>query len=61
MDDYNFLVLDQLRKPLQRQLQEVKCVLTKGFLLMGRVRRAKCVKMNRMLLNRKMENFSHDS
>ena len=56
MDDYDFLVLDQFRKPLQRQIEQA--VMTKGFLLMGRGPKAKPMKMNRRLMNRKMENFS---
>ena len=61
MDDYDFLVLDQFRKPLQRQIEEavrIKSVMTKGFFLMGRGPTAKHMKMNRRLMNRKMKNFS---
>ena len=59
--DYNFVVLNQFRKPLERQIEEavrIKYVMSRGFLVMGQGRRAKKVKMNRRLLNRKMENFS---
>ena len=61
MDDYDFIVLDQFRKPLQRQIEEavrIKSVMKKGFLLVGRGPKARAMKMNRSLMNRKMENFS---
>ena len=60
-EDYDFLVLDQWRKPLERQLEEavrIKLAKTRGFLMLGRGRKARKLKVNPILLNRKMENFS---
>ena len=60
-EDYDFLVLDQWRKPLERQLEEavrIKLARTRGFLMLGQGRKARKLKVNPILLNRKMENFS---
>ena len=61
LEDYDFLILDQWRKPLLRQLEEavrIKHAKCRGHLLLGRGLRAKKILLNPALLNRKMENFS---
>ena len=58
--DYDFVVLNQFRKPLERQIEEavrIKYVMSRGFLVMGHGRTAKKVNINSRLLNRNMENF----
>jgi hypothetical protein len=60
-EDFDFLVLDQWRKPLLRQLEEavrIKHARCNGHLMLGRGPRAKRILLNPALLNRKMENFS---
>jgi hypothetical protein len=60
-EDYDFLVLDQWRKPLLRQLEEavrIKHARSRGYLMLGRGPRAKKILLNPSLLNRKMENYS---
>ena len=42
--DYDFVVLNQFRKPLERQIEEavrIKYVMSRGFLVMGHGRTAK--------------------
>ena len=54
--DYDFVVLNQFRKPMERQIEEavrIKYVMSRDFFVMGQK-----VKMNQGLLNRKMENLS---
>ena len=61
LDDYDFLLIDQNRKPLLRQLEEsvrIKTAKENGFVMLGRGPRAKKLLVNKVLLNRKMENFS---
>ena len=61
LDDYDFLLVEQNRKPLLRQLEEsvrIKVAKASGFVMLGRGPRAKKLLVNRDLLNRKMENFS---
>jgi hypothetical protein len=60
-EDYDFLVLDQWRKSLLRQLEEavrIKQARSCGHLMLGRGPRARRILLNPALLNRKMENFS---
>ena len=59
--DYDFLLVEQNRKPLLRQLEEavrIKVAKASGFVMLGRGPRAKKLLVNRELLNRKMENYS---
>ena len=61
LDDYDFLLIDQNRKPLLRQLEEavrIKMAKTSGIVMLGRGPKAKRLLVNRVLLNRKMENYS---
>ena len=61
LDDYDFLIIDQNRKPLLRLLEEavrIKVAKASGFVMLGRGPRAKKLLVNRELLNRKLENFS---
>ena len=61
LKDYDFLLLDQWRKPLLRQLEEavrIKNARSRGHLMLGRGPKAKKILLNPALLNRKMENFS---
>ena len=59
-DDYDFVLLDQFRKPLLRQLEEaVRIKQSKaGFIMLGRGPKAKKMLLNPAILNRKTENFS---
>ena len=60
-EDYDFVVLDQFRKALERQVEEavrIKFAMAKGFLMLGHGRKSRKIKLNKMLLNRKIENFS---
>ena len=60
-DDYDFVLLDQFRKPLLRQLEEavrIKQSKEAGFIMLGRGPKAKKMLLNPAILNRKMENFS---
>ena len=59
-DDYDFILLDQFRKPLLRQLEEavrIKQSKEVGFIMLGRGLKAKKMLLNPDILNRKMENF----
>ena len=61
LDDYDFLLIDQNRKPLLRQLEEavrIKLAKTSRIVMLGRGPKAKRLLVNRVLLNRKMENYS---
>ena len=61
LDDYDFLLVEQNRKPLLRQLEEsvrIKMAKESGYVMLGRGPRARKLLVNRQLLNRKMENFS---
>ena len=61
MDDYDFLLIDQNRKPLLRRLEEavrIKLAKTSRIVMLGRGPKAKRLLVNRVLLNRKMENYS---
>ena len=60
-DDYDFLIVEQNRKPLLRQLEEavrIKVAMTSGFVMLGRGPKARKMLVNRSILNRKMENYS---
>ena len=60
-EDYDFVVLDQFRKALERQVEEavrIKFAMAKGFLMLGHGRKSRKIKLNKMLLNRKIEKFS---
>lgn len=60
-DDYDFLIVEQNRKPLLRQLEEavrIKIAMTSGFVMLGRGPKARKMLVNRAILNRKMENYS---
>ena len=57
---YEFLVLGSNQKPLYRHLEEsvrIKTAKTKGILILGRGNRRKTVRINKNILNRKLENF----
>ena len=61
LDDYDFKLIDQNRKPLLRQLEEavrIKLAKASGIVMLGRGPKAKRLLVNRVLLNRKMENYS---
>ena len=50
-----------LDKPLERQMDgavRIEYVMNRGYLVMGQGRKVKKVKINGMLLNRKIKNFS---
>ena len=60
-DDFDFVILDQFRKPLLRQLEEavrIKQSKEVGFIMLGRGPKARKMLLNPAILNRKMENFS---
>ena len=60
-DDYDFFVVGSWRKPLHRLLEEairIRIAKTRGILILGRGRKKKRIKVNKNILNRKLENFS---
>ena len=60
-DDYDFFVVGSWRKPLHRLLEEViriRIAKTKSILILGRGRRKRRVRINKSILDRKLENFS---
>ena len=61
LNDYDFLIVEQNRKPLLRQLEEavrIRVAMTCGFVMLGRGPKARKMLVNRAILNRKMENYS---
>ena len=61
LDDYDFLLVEQNRKPLLRQLEEavrIKVAKASGIIMLCQGPKAKRLLVNRVLLNRKMENYS---
>ena len=60
-EDYDFVILDQFRKALERQVEEaarIKFVIAKGFLTIGHGRKSRKIKMKKKTLhNRKIEIF----
>ena len=59
-DHYDFNVLDQFRKALERQVDEavrIKFAMAKGFLMLGHGCESRKMKLNKMLLNRKIDFF----
>ena len=59
--DFEFLVLGSWQKPLYRQLEEsvrIRIAKTKGILTLGRGTKRKTMRVNKKILNRKLENFS---
>ena len=61
LDDYDFILVEHNRKPLLRQLEEavrIKMAKASGMVMLGRGLKTKRLLVNRVLLNRKMENYS---
>ena len=59
--DFEFFVVGSSNKPLYRQLEEsvrIRIAKTRGILILGRGRRRKTFKVNKNILNRKLEKFS---
>ena len=59
--DYEFFILGSWQKPMYRQIEEsvrIKTAKTNGILILGKGARRNTLKVNRKILNRKLENFS---
>ena len=56
-EDYEFVVLNQFRKVLERQVLEairINFAMAKGFLMLGHGHKSRKIKINKKLLNRKV-------
>ena len=59
--DFEFFVVGSSNRPLYRQLEEsvrIRVAKSRGILDLGRGRRRKTFKVNKNILNRKLEKFS---